>query len=52
MDGTTHNPQWLTWESVILSEQMSARQVQDLLAEEIEFAKWLRARAEHRQGGR
>lgn len=37
------------YEQVVLSGQMSDRQVQDLLAAEPEFADWIRRRATERQ---
>lgn len=44
--------QWLLWEQIILSDQMESDQVQKLLTDEPEFARWLKERAEARQNGK
>lgn len=40
---------YATLEQVILSDQMSPAQVEDLLRRDPEFAEWYRARARQRQ---
>ena len=51
-DSPPPSKEWLLWEEIILSDQMSAAQIQALMTSEPEFAVWLQRRAGQRQRDR
>lgn len=44
--------EWETYEQMILSDQIPADQLARLMADNPDFAAWLKERAKQRQGGR